>query len=255
MPTTEQSRTREPQTEPTPEPKYWVVFALLVIFTALEVVVASFGALSPAIRVTLLVLLAVVKVALVVLWFMHLKFDRKIFALPFVLGIVLMLPAILIITLTMNSVPFSTAAHALNSTGQVVDVEEISFRIHVSKDTVPAGPVTFHIVNGADDMLHEFIIVKTDLESTNLPLDPVTSRVNEDAIEIVTAQDNIEPAHSRDLNVVLDPGHYVLICNLPGHYLQGMMVNFNVNGSSPEPASTSEAPPIAPPTEQTPAGD
>ena len=178
-----------------------------------------------------------------------------IFALPFALGLVLMLPSILIITLTMNIVPFSSEAHALNNAGQIVDVREVSFRLHLSQDTVPAGPVTFHIVNGADDMLHEFIVVKTDLESTNLPLDPVTSRVNEDAIEIVASQDNIEPAHSRDLNVVLGEGHYVLICNLPGHYLQGMMVDFNVKGSSPVPTSESESTPSAPPAEQTPSGD
>jgi caa(3)-type oxidase subunit IV len=254
MTTTEQSRTREPQDEPMPEPKYWVVFVLLAIFTALEVVIASFSSLSSGLRITLLVLIAAVKVALVVLWFMHLKFDSKIFALPFVLGLVLMMPSILIITLTMNSVPFSTAVHAVNATGQVVNVEEVSFRLHPSVDTVQAGTVTFHVVNGADDMLHEFIIVKTDLQSTNLPIDPVTSRVNEDAIEIVTSQDNIEPAHSRDLTVNLDEGHYVLICNLPGHYLQGMMVDFYVKGGSPVPASTSESTPSAPPAEQTPSG-
>jgi caa(3)-type oxidase subunit IV len=230
------------------------VFALLVIFTALEVVVATLANLNFGVKIGILVVLAVVKVALVVLYFMHLRYDRSIFALPFALGLVLMLPSVLIITLTMNVVPFSSEAHALNNTGQIVDVREVSFRIHVSQDTLRAGPVTFHVVNGADDMLHEFIIVKTDLESTNLPLDPVTSRVNEDAIEIVASQDNIEPAHSRDLNVTLGEGHYVLICNLPGHYLQGMMVDINVKGSSPVPVSTSESTPSAPPAEQTPSG-
>jgi caa(3)-type oxidase subunit IV len=255
MPTTEQVRTREPQAEPRPEPKYWVVFVLLAIFTALEVAAASFLSLNPGVRIGVLVFLAAVKVALVVLYFMHLKFDSSIFALPFALGLVLMMPAILIITLTMNAVTFSSADHGVTTTGQLVDIREVSFRIHLSQDKIQAGPVTFHVVNGADDMLHEFIIVKTDLEATNLPLDPVTSRVNEDAIEIVTSQDNIEPAHSRDINITLDAGHYVLICNLPGHYLQGMMVDFNVTGNSPEPASTSESPPSAPPAEQTPSGD
>ncbi len=252
MPTPAQSSTREPQAEPRPEPKYWVVFILLAIFTALEVAAASFLTLNPGVRIAILVILAVIKVALVVLYFMHLRFDSRIFALPFALGLVLMLPSILIITLTMNAVPFSSEVHALNYTGQVVDVREVSFRIHVSQDTVQAGPVTFHIVNGADDMLHEFIIVKTDLQSTNLPIDPVTSRVNEDAIEIVTSQDNIEPAHSREINLNLDEGHYVLICNLPGHYLQGMMIDFYVKGSSPVPASTSESTPSAPSSDQTP---
>lgn len=255
MPTAEQARTREPQAEPRPEPNYWVIFILLAIFTALEVAVASFSSLNPGIRIGILVFLAVVKVALVVLYFMHLRYDRSIFALPFVLGLVLMLPSVLIITLTMNAVPFSSSVYTETASGQLVDVREVSFRLHLSQETVKAGPVTFHIVNGADDMLHEFIIIKTDLAADNLPLDPVTSRVNEDAIEIVTAADNIEPAQSRDINVNLDEGHYVLICNLPGHYLQGMMIDFNVKGSSPVPASTSESTPSAPPAEQTPSGD
>ena len=254
MPTAAQARTREPQAEPRPEPQYWVIFALLAIFTALEVAAASFRSLNPGIRVGILVFLAVVKVGLVVLYFMHLRYDRSIFALPFALGLVLMLPSVLIITLTMNAVPFSSSVYTEHAQGTLVDVREVSFRIHVSQDTVPAGPVTFHIINGADDMLHEFIVVKTDLPSTNLPLDPVTSRVNEDAINIVTNQDNILPGQSRDLTAVLDAGHYVLICNLPGHYLQGMMIDFNVTGNSPVPASTLNGPATAPPTEQTPAG-
>lgn len=254
-PTPEQIRTREPQAEPEPEPRYWVIFAILVIFTALEVATASFTSLNPGVRIGILVLLAVVKVALVVLYFMHLRYDRSIFALPFVLGLVLMLPSVLIITLSMNTVPFSSSVYTETANGTLVDVREVSFRLHLSKDTVPAGPVTFHIVNGADDMLHEFIVISTDLQADNLPLDPVTSRVNEDAINIVTNQDNILPGQSRDLTAVLDPGHYVLICNLPGHYLQGMMVDFDVTGNSPVPASTFNGPASAPPTEQTPSGD
>src|SRR5512146_818782 len=180
MPTAEQTKTREPQPESIPEPKYWVIFVLLAIFTALEVAAASFLSLNPGVRIGILAFLAVVKVALVVLYFMHLKFDRSIFALPFALGLVLMLPSILIITLTMNSVPFSSSVYTEHAQGTLVDIREVSFRIHASQDTVPAGPVTFHIINGADDMLHEFIVIKTDLPADNLPLDEVTSRVNED---------------------------------------------------------------------------
>ena len=254
MSTPAQVRTRQPQEEPRPAPKYWVIFVILAVFTALEVAASSFATLNPGVRIGILVFLALVKVALVVLFFMHLRYDSSIFALPFALGLVLMVPSVLIITLTMNAVPFSSAVYTEHAQGTLVDVREVSFRIHVSQDTVPAGPVTFHIVNGADDMLHEFIVVSTDLPSDNLPLDPVTSRVNEDAINIVTNQDNILPGQSRDLTAVLDPGHYVLICNLPGHYLQGMMIDFYVKGNSPVPASTFNGPATAPPTEQTPAG-
>jgi len=223
-----------------------VVFGILAIFTILEIVVGYLATLPSGIKIAILVFLAVVKVALVLLYFMHLKFDSRIFALPFALGIVLAIPISLIVTLTMNQRPFSVEAKAVNMTGQVIDVKEVSFQITLSQYTAQAGPVTFHIVNGADDMLHEFIIFETDLPPDELPTD-MSGRVKEDALTILTAAEDIPPSHSRDITVNMGAGHYVMICNLPGHYEQGMRVEFNVTGTSNQPPSTPEEP--AQPTE------
>lgn len=228
-----------------------VVFGILAIFTILEVFVSYLGTLPQGIKVALLVFLAVVKAALVLLYFMHLKFDSRIFALPFALGLVLAIPITLIMTLTMDSKPLNVEAKAVNHVGQVIDVEEVSFQITLSQNTAQAGPVTFHVVNGADNMLHEFIIFQTDLPADQLPVDDKTGRVNEDALTIVASQDDIVPSHSRDVTVNMAPGHYVIVCNLPGgHYEQGMRVELNVTGTSNEPPSTPEstAAPTEPPT-------
>jgi len=39
---------------------------------------------------------------------------------------------------------------------------------------------------------------------------------------------DIEPRAAKDATFVLAPSKYVLICNLAGHYAQGMYVGFTV---------------------------
>jgi cytochrome c oxidase subunit IV len=71
---------------------YVIVFGWLTLFTALEVLVAAIG-LDESIRVPLLVVLAIIKALLVVLFYMHLRDDSKwywiILAVP--IGFVLLL--------------------------------------------------------------------------------------------------------------------------------------------------------------------
>lgn len=232
--------------------RYWIVFGILAIFTILEVVVGYLSALPYGIKIAILVFLAVVKIALVLLYFMHLRFDSRLFALPFGLGLVLAVPIALMITLTMQAPVNAVAMEAqavsgTNATGQVIDVKEISFQIKFSKYSAQAGPITFHIVNGADDMLHEFILIQTDAPASELPTDEMTGRVQEDAVTIITAAEDIPPANSRNITVNLAAGHYVIVCNLPGHYEQGMRVDFNVTGTNNQPPSTPES--TAAPTE------
>jgi caa(3)-type oxidase subunit IV len=224
--------------------RYGVVFAVLAIFTGLEIVVGYLATLPTAIKIGLLIFLAVVKVSLVLLFFMHLKYDSRIFALPFALGVVLAVPIILAINLTMKA-PIKTSeneAQAVNATGQVIEVKEVSFNIAMSQTSAQAGPVTFHIVNGADDMLHEFIFIQSDLPADELPTDEATGRVQEDAVTIIAAAEDIPPSSSRNITVNLAAGHYVAVCNLPGHYEQGMRIDFNVTGTSNQPPSTPESP-------------
>ncbi len=95
-------------------------------------------------------------------------------------------------------------------------------------------------------MLHEFLMFETDLAPDELPTD-MSGRVNEDALTKLAGAEDIPPSHSRDITVNMAAGHYVMICNLPGHYEQGMRVEFNVTGTSNQPPSTPES--TAAPTE------
>jgi cytochrome c oxidase subunit IV len=70
-----------------PSPKEYVRIGLiLAVLTALEVA-ASYAGVSGSILIPTLFILAVVKFALVVLWFMHLKFDDRRYARFFVMGL------------------------------------------------------------------------------------------------------------------------------------------------------------------------
>ena len=70
-----------------PSPKEYVRIGLILfVLTALEIT-ASYTHVSGGILIPTLFVLAIVKFALVVLWFMHLKFDDRRYARFFVMGL------------------------------------------------------------------------------------------------------------------------------------------------------------------------
>jgi cytochrome c oxidase subunit 4 len=72
-----------------PEPIVYVkVAVVLTVVTAIEVAIYYVSAIRDVLVPSLLAL-AAIKFALVVLWFMHLRFDSKIFRRLFVFGLVL----------------------------------------------------------------------------------------------------------------------------------------------------------------------
>jgi uncharacterized cupredoxin-like copper-binding protein len=110
---------------------------------------------------------------------------------------------------------------------QTINVTEKDYSITLSSDTMNAGSITFHVTNEATDMSHEFVIFKTDLPANNLPLNS-DGNVDETQLNLVDAIRGLAAGDTQDLTVNLQPGHYVAICNLPGHYKQGMYIDFTV---------------------------
>ncbi len=86
----------EPKTHPA-APRYAWVFAALVALTGLEV---GASCLAPRVPLPLLLLFALDKALLVVLYFMHLRFDNRIYAGLLLIGLLLVSPLILIVALT-----------------------------------------------------------------------------------------------------------------------------------------------------------
>jgi len=114
-----------------------------------------------------------------------------------------------------------------------VDAALTTYKIVLDKDTVNAGEVTFHVHNDATDLVHEFVIFKTDLAPDNLPLTSEGIVDEEGAgITFVDEVEDVEQGGSKDLIVTLEPGKYVLVCNANDdntmHYSHGMYVGFTV---------------------------
>jgi cytochrome c oxidase subunit 4 len=78
---------------------YLGIFILLAGFTLVETLVSYVQ--SEAIKFPVLILLSLAKAVLVLLYFMHLKFDSRIFTYLFIAGVVLSIPLILVMTIVM----------------------------------------------------------------------------------------------------------------------------------------------------------
>jgi uncharacterized cupredoxin-like copper-binding protein len=113
--------------------------------------------------------------------------------------------------------------------GGTIDVTEKDFSIAVSPDSTSSGDLTFEVTNEGPST-HEFVIFKTDLAPDQLPTNE-DGEVDEEGegVEHVDEIEDIEPNGDGTLEVTLDAGNYVFICNLPGHYAAGMHTAFTVN--------------------------
>ena len=110
------------------------------------------------------------------------------------------------------------------------------WEIKLSSTNLKAGAITFNVTNNGDKE-HEFIIRKTDLKSDSL--------VKNAAGEVIEDDPSLTPvgnpselgkiasgSSDRTITVTLQPGHYVIFCNLHVadllHYQKGMHVDFTV---------------------------
>jgi uncharacterized cupredoxin-like copper-binding protein len=131
----------------------------------------------------------------------------------------------------------ASAAGASAGGGASIAATLKEWQISLSSTTPSAGKITFNITNSGDKE-HEFVVRKTDLQSDKLPLN-ADGEVSEDATELTEVGDPSEVAEiaagstDKSLTVTLQPGHYVIFCNLHVeellHYDKGMHVDFTVN--------------------------
>ena len=88
--------------KPTPKSRinYTIILVLLVVFTIAEVTVST---IQSPIKIPLLLTLAGVKASLVILYFMHLRYDARLYAVMFLMGALLITPLLLLMLLVMPS--------------------------------------------------------------------------------------------------------------------------------------------------------
>lgn len=113
--------------------------------------------------------------------------------------------------------------------GTRVDVTIGDFHVKVSRRTVPAGTVVLHVTNHGPST-HEINVDLSRYDSADLPIesDGLTAAEDAKGLRRIDSIEQVDLHHSADLTLELKPGHYVLWCNLEGHYLGGMHVSLDV---------------------------
>ncbi|MCW3016137.1 MAG: hypothetical protein JWO02_3229 [Solirubrobacterales bacterium] len=117
-----------------------------------------------------------------------------------------------------------TGATTAGSTPGTVQVALTEYKIAASAATAPAGRVTFDASN--DGVIpHELVVVKTDATAAGLLKG---SKADETGNVGELDERALAVKATKTLTLDLKPGHYALICNLPGHYQGGMHTDFTV---------------------------
>jgi uncharacterized cupredoxin-like copper-binding protein len=119
--------------------------------------------------------------------------------------------------------------------GGSVDVSLKEWSVTPAESSISAGSLTFSVTNDGEEP-HEFLVIRSDLAPDALPVDE-DGKVIEDEVDAVDEIEAFGAGTTEDLTVNLEPGSYVLICNitefLPGeepesHYQNGMRTAFTV---------------------------
>jgi uncharacterized cupredoxin-like copper-binding protein len=128
------------------------------------------------------------------------------------------------------------AAAGCGNGGGTVDVTLQEFSIATDPTSIDAGEVDFSATNEGPDDTHEFVVFKTDLALTDLPVDENGAVVEDgEGVELIGEIEDVEVGDTKSVTLDLEAGNYVFICNIwdeeeqEAHYQEGMRTSFVVN--------------------------
>lgn len=87
---------------------------------------------------------------------------------------------------------------------------------------IPAGEITFRVVNGSQEFYHSLVISPVKDPSKELPYLIDKMMVDEEAAGRTARVKELKPHDSGSVTVEMQPGSYILYCNIAGHYMMGM---------------------------------
>ncbi len=94
----------------------------------------------------------------------------------------------------------------------------------ITADTleIPSGEVTFRVVNESQEFYHGMVISPVADPLRELPYLIDEMMVDEVAAGAIARVKELKPHDSGSVTVDLQPGSYILYCNIAGHYVMGM---------------------------------
>ncbi|QEC47257.1 hypothetical protein FSW04_06410 [Baekduia soli] len=107
--------------------------------------------------------------------------------------------------------------------GHEVTASLTEMRITDSVAKVAAGKVTFKVTNNGS-VAHEYVILRTSQPASGLPMAGGKASEAGHVGEI----GDLPVGATKSVTLNLKPGHYSIICNLPGHYTGGMHTDLTV---------------------------
>jgi len=123
-----------------------------------------------------------------------------------------------------------TTTAASGGKGATLEIKMGDFYFAPKDATAKAGPTTIEAPNEGS-VEHELVLFKTNMNPAKLPTEADGS-VDEEKLDEVAEEAgeiaDVESGDTKSEKFDLTPGKYVMFCNLPGHYAQGMYGSLTV---------------------------
>jgi uncharacterized cupredoxin-like copper-binding protein len=148
--------------------------------------------------------------------------------LPMTVGVMIVLLALAVFVIV-GLAGRPAGGIAIPTGSHVIHVSEVDYKIILPAGPLPAGNDVF-VLKNTGTIVHELVMFKTKSANAVVALDKDGALV-EDSPEIKDVLDSgsgLQPGETRILGANLEPGTYILVCNLPGHYKFGMHLNVTV---------------------------
>jgi plastocyanin len=124
-----------------------------------------------------------------------------------------------------SAAPSSAAVSASAASEQTISLYEWKV---IAATTLKPGTAKFTITNFGTQP-HELLVFKSDLAPSAYPTDAAGDIVEDGpGVSLVSDGENIDPSGTQTRSVDLTPGTYLFVCNIPGHFKQGMFSTVTV---------------------------
>jgi uncharacterized cupredoxin-like copper-binding protein len=159
----------------------------------------------------------------------QIKSSQQAFSIFALLAFLIAMSTLLAVAFKLDRKPqtvvrsVTAAAAATAPLPHNVDVTLAQFAVTPTATRAASGKVTFRVHN-AGSITHELVVIKDPRRAADLPL----RNGRADEAGNVGETGDLRAGQTKSVSLKLAPGHYALICNLPGHYLAGQHTDFTV---------------------------